>query len=201
MERKTKVIIFGLIVFCLNSCGLFFYNYYWTEEGGRRPTSSQYKLAKPTPYKLQVKDPIDTNAIYISHTEFSVTGGNKYKQYTGVRFFSDGRCFYITNEFKDRLSVKSFNNINGVRNPGYYRIENSNEIRIENFGMLKYSDEIRWAKYTNYRGYFKGDSLILFTELKKNKPFPELRYKDGFTTNAEVYVPYKAEGLKGKADW
>lgn len=194
------ILVVLLLLLGWSSCGIFYANYYWTEEGGRRPISARFQLAKPSPYMLQVNDPVDTAAIYIRYDKLEY-GGKMYDQYMALRFFSNGRFFIKLINSMDSLNAKLFNHIAAVRNPGYYRIENGNEIRIEDFGLLKDPYDILTATYSYSRGYFKNDTLYMFAGLERDEDFPVIKYKNGHSTNAGVYIPYKLKGLKGQANW
>lgn len=161
--KKPFIIIFS---FLLSSCIVC--NFKVAPNGGVRPKYPNFSLAeKATP--LNSTGLIDTNAIYVE--KFN-------RDYSFIRFFSDGRVFesHNLNYFPTNEDI---NNL-GYGRAGYYKIV-ENELVIETFTFVAPA----WILFFPRASYFK-----LYHKIRKDGSL-ELYAVDKYTFFG--FIPYKSE--------
>lgn len=195
MGRKRLVVIFLLLI-ALSSCSLFFRNYYRNGAGGVRPKQSKYQLAKPAPYLLKPGDAIDTGAVYIARYTLQYEAATEDK-YSFLRFFSDGRYFQNFTSDESRLELPFYNNIQQAYITGYYRLENTTQLQLEDFSVIF----DRPGKYSRSTGMIRGDSIFVFPGTYPVDALPAPVFKNNECANCHIYIRKKTAGLTGQPDW
>lgn len=185
MDRKSVLIVILLCLLC-NSC----LNYYRNDNGGLRPKTPRFRLAKPEPYQLKAEDQIDTTAIYV-HKYPDLLDKTKESQ-TILRFFGNGRFSYI---FDD----KNYNNLK-AHDIGYYRVEDNNIVLMETFIVSTNGLGSKGiGSYSRSVGIIKNDTLIDIL----TSDISEIEWQDNKIKNKinYVYLKQKVDTLIGTPDW
>jgi len=179
-------ILIALIFITTTSCK----SYYQNENGGYRPKSPKFELAKP-PYQLNVNNVIDTNAVYVKEATIYYSSGARIEEFF-MRFFSNGRfCMGIANA--KILTLEDLNGKYDYNRIGYYRLEGK-RLNMETFTVGgQFGDT---PSYDKMYAIISNDSILFVNEDKNQIDFSAAKKEA-----RSIYIRRKVEGLTGTPDW